>query len=71
MLKKDSKFLYFAKRRAAWSIGDCYRYVGPIQFFGPPILTDDPPFNVLLKKTKDIQWPIPSSNLQSLPNQKK
>eukprot|EP00488_Nonionellina_sp_1-RS-2012_P004295 TRINITY_DN960_c0_g1_i1.p1 TRINITY_DN960_c0_g1~~TRINITY_DN960_c0_g1_i1.p1 ORF type:complete len:105 (-),score=23.48 TRINITY_DN960_c0_g1_i1:131-445(-) len=54
------KFRYFEKRRDDWALDDCYRYIGPIQFFGPTDLTDLPPFNVLLKKTDDVKWPIDS-----------
>ena len=55
--EKGAKFGYFAKRRGKWKVNDCYRYVGPIQFFGPTELTDVPPMNVLLNKTGDIAWP--------------
>lgn len=55
---KGEKFYYFNKRRYDWEINDDYRYVGPIQFFGPKELTDIPPYNVLLKKTGDIKWPV-------------
>jgi len=57
-VENGKKFAYFAKRRDEWSINNCYRYIGPVQFFGPQELTDVPPMNVLLKKTGDIQWPL-------------
>jgi len=57
---EGNKFGYFAKRRDEWAAPqkDMYRYVAPIQFFGPTELTDIPPMNVLLKKTADTKWPI-------------
>jgi len=57
-VENGKKFAYFCRRRDEWEINDCYRYVGPVQFFGPQELTDVPPMNVLLKKTGDIQWPL-------------
>eukprot|EP01083_Nonionella_stella_P085005 235400_1 len=57
-VEAGKKFKYFENRRDDWGVNDCYRYIGPIQFFGPTDLTDIPPFNVLLKKTPDIKWPI-------------
>merc|ERR1712154_114868 len=57
-VENGKKFAYFLKRRDDWAIDDCFRYVGPIQFFGPTDLTDRPPMNVLLKKTGDIKWPL-------------
>eukprot|EP00485_Elphidium_margaritaceum_P020591 CAMPEP_0202726274 /NCGR_PEP_ID=MMETSP1385-20130828/184528_1 /ASSEMBLY_ACC=CAM_ASM_000861 /TAXON_ID=933848 /ORGANISM="Elphidium margaritaceum" /LENGTH=594 /DNA_ID=CAMNT_0049392491 /DNA_START=97 /DNA_END=1881 /DNA_ORIENTATION=+ len=57
-VENGKKFSYFIKRRDDWAVDDCYRYLGPIQFFGPTALTDVPPFNVLLKKTNDVKWPL-------------
>ena len=57
-VENGKKFAYFLKRRDDWAVDDCYRYIGPIQFFGPTELTDQPPFNVLLKKTDGTTWPI-------------
>lgn len=57
-VENGKKFAYFLKRRDDWAVDDCFRYVGPIQFFGPTDLTDRPPMNVLLKKTGDIKWPL-------------
>eukprot|EP01083_Nonionella_stella_P197196 725169_1 len=57
-VEKGKKFTYFLRRRDDWAVDDCFRYIGPIQFFGPTDLTDIPPFNVLIKKTNDIKWPI-------------
>ena len=45
-----AKFAYFDKMRGDWAMNDDYRYVGPIQFFGPKTVTDTVPANVLLKK---------------------
>ena len=61
LVKLDgNKYQYFKNRseKENWAINDCYRYVGPIQLFGPTEITDEPPFNVLLKKTNDIVWPV-------------
>ena len=33
-------FEYFAAHRAKWAIEDDYRFPGPIQYFGPPELTE-------------------------------
>jgi len=57
-VERGRKFSYFHKMRPEWEYDDCYRYVGPIQFFGPPELTDEPPFNVLFKKTGQCKWPL-------------
>ena len=51
------KFSYFIKRRDDWKFYDCYRYVGPIQFFGPTELVDRPPITVLIKNTFALEWP--------------
>lgn len=56
-VESGKKFNYFARRRDEWAVDDCYRYIGPIQLFGPTELTDVPPMNVLLKKTNDTKWP--------------
>lgn len=41
-------FLHFAARRAAWALGEHYRFAGPVQYFGPEALTDAPPFTLVL-----------------------
>lgn len=61
MLNLVKNLNIFLDRRDDWSIDDCYRYIGPIQFFGPKELTDIPPFNVLIKKSNSLQWPIKSN----------
>jgi len=61
LVKLDgNKFQYFKKKseNEDWGLNDCYRYVGPIQLFGPQEITDEPPINVLLKKTNNVVWPI-------------
>ena len=35
-----SPFTLFSQQRESWMLQDCYTYPGPIQFFGPPELTD-------------------------------
>jgi len=34
---------YFQRNRDEWKIDDCYRFPGPMQFFGPAELCDEPP----------------------------
>ena len=56
-LSGDKYQYYIAQSwRQNWDINDCYKYVGPIQYYGPLALTDMPPLNVLLKKTGDVAW---------------
>ena len=53
-----NKYQYFDKTREKedWTHNDCYCYVGQVQLFGPSSVIDEPPMNVLLKKTGDIKW---------------
>lgn len=39
-LKKEL-FQQFNRQRKEWEMQDCYRYVGPMQFFGDPALTEE------------------------------
>ena len=43
---KGKLFLHFANARKSWETEDCYRYPGPIQFFGDPEITDLPPISM-------------------------
>jgi len=52
------KWEYFSKYRPNWALNDDYICVGPIQFYGPKILTDIPPYNIILNKTGNITWPV-------------
>ncbi len=38
----DAPFLKFASRRADWAVNTCYVYPGPIQYFGPAEVCDQP-----------------------------
>ncbi len=40
---KSAPFQYFLKKREAWSLGDYYRFPGPIQFSGPADIIDSFP----------------------------
>jgi pyrophosphate--fructose-6-phosphate 1-phosphotransferase len=40
---KGKSYLTYQKHKAAWALGDDYRFPGPIQFFGDPQLTDGIP----------------------------
>ena len=42
-------FRYFFAHRAAWAQSDCFRYTGPIQYFGPAFLTDRVPLSLALE----------------------
>ncbi len=38
----DAPFLKFASKRNVWSVDTCYMYPGPIQYFGPAEVCDQP-----------------------------
>lgn len=42
-------FRWFAESRDAWSIGDDYRFAGPIQYFGPAGLVDRIPVSLTVQ----------------------
>ena len=44
-------FRTFAAKRKEWMEGDCYRFSGPIQFFGDSEITDTVPLSVALLET--------------------
>ena len=35
-------FKYFASKRGTWAMNTCYVYPGPIQYFGPTEVCDQP-----------------------------
>jgi pyrophosphate--fructose-6-phosphate 1-phosphotransferase len=43
---KGKPFALFEKERKAWKEEDHYRFVGPMQFFGDPSLTDSIPLSL-------------------------
>lgn len=47
-------FKLFAHYREAWSLEDHYRYPGPIQFFGPPSLTNDTTYTLKLEQHIEV-----------------
>jgi pyrophosphate--fructose-6-phosphate 1-phosphotransferase len=47
-------FKEFAAKRAAWAAHTCYVYPGPIQFFGPTEVCDQPTKTLLLEQGKSI-----------------
>lgn len=47
-------FKTFASQREAWALEDHYRFVGPIQFFGPKEITDSVPITVALSQEADV-----------------
>lgn len=43
-------FSYFLQHRQRWLENDLYRFVGPLQFFGPKKITDSVPMSIYIKK---------------------
>ena len=43
-------FQSFQSQREKWAVEDAYHFVGPIQFYGPPHLTDSVPLTLVLEK---------------------
>ncbi len=41
---RGNSFVYLCAHRARWALEDHYHFPGPIQFFGPPELTEQRPF---------------------------
>ena len=48
---EGAPFVEFASKRALWAESSNYRLPGPIQFYGPPELTDKPTATLLLERT--------------------
>lgn len=48
----DAPFKFFASKREEWAINTDYIYPGPIQFFGPSELCDQPTNTLKLEQTK-------------------
>ncbi len=45
-------FLKFAKERDAWKVGTCYTYPGPIQYFGPVEVCDQPSLTLVYEQKR-------------------
>merc|ERR1711907_835926 len=51
----DPALMYFLQNEEKWALNDCYRYVGPRQFFGPREITDIPPMTTQMNKAAVVQ----------------
>jgi len=47
-------FQTLQSHREQWAQEDQYNFVGPIQFFGPPHITDSVPLTLLLEKNSQV-----------------
>ncbi len=45
-------FKHFASNRDEWALNDCYVYPGPIQYFGPAEVCDQPTITLALEQNK-------------------
>ena len=45
----DAPFKYFASQRETWAKNTCYVYPGPIQYFGPTEVCDQPTITLVLE----------------------
>ncbi len=45
-------FLKFAKQRDEWKVGTCYTYPGPIQYFGPAEICDQPSLTLVYEQKR-------------------
>lgn len=45
-------YRHFYTRRNDWAKQDCYQFVGGVQYFGPPEITDAAPLSIHIKKQK-------------------
>ena len=53
LIRSTPPFTEFARYREAWSTADAYVYPGPIQYFGPPEVTDRTTVTLQLEATKE------------------
>jgi len=51
---EDKPFQFFVGKRRQWAIEDDYRYVEPIQYFGPDEITDKVPLSLLLERGMEL-----------------
>jgi pyrophosphate--fructose-6-phosphate 1-phosphotransferase len=51
LVKLDgAPFLEFAKNRENWALNDCFVFPGPIQYFGPSEVCDQPTITLKLEQ---------------------
>lgn len=50
---EGAPYQYYLKRRAHWALGDYYMYPGPMQFFGPSEIVDEPTITLRLEQDGD------------------
>ena len=52
LVELDGKpFKYFASQRDKWALSSDYRLPGPIQYFGPPAVTDMPSLLIQIERS--------------------
>ncbi|NOY96921.1 MAG: diphosphate--fructose-6-phosphate 1-phosphotransferase [Chlorobi bacterium] len=50
----DAPYKYFVSKRGEWSLDTCFVYPGPIQYFGPSSVCDQPSETLRLEQNKNI-----------------